>query len=143
MSEEVTLKRLDDRIQWYDQSARRKQYLYKGLKVVSIVSAGAIPVVTAASLDTLVAAFLGAFVVAIEGLQQLYKFHDQWLAHRYTCEALKREKYLYLAPAGAYAKSDHPAQLLAEQVEALVARETASWHDLELAAGAGKATGSA
>jgi hypothetical protein len=130
---ELTLGRLEHLIGWYDRSAKRKQYLYKGLKLLSIFSAGSIPVLTVATIDSLVVATLGALVVAIEGIQQLYQFHDQWLAHRYTCEALKREKYLYGATAGPYAESDNPLRLLAESVETLVSQETSAWRDLEAA----------
>lgn len=136
-----TRDRLEELISWYDGSAKRKQFLYKGLKVASIVAAGSIPVITAASVATIVAAVLGATVVAIEGIQQLYQFHDQWLAHRYTCEALKREKFLFAAGAGPFADQQNPARLLAERIEALVAHETSTWRDLEAARTASAGSG--
>jgi Protein of unknown function (DUF4231) len=42
----------------------------------------------------------GFIVVTIETAQQLNQDQQDWMAHRSTCEALKHEKYLYLATSG-------------------------------------------
>jgi hypothetical protein len=49
------------------------------------------------------------------------------MAYRSTCEALKHERYLYLAKAGPYAAATEPRVLLAERVEGLVSQEHAKW----------------
>ena len=55
---------------------------------------------------------------------------------RSTAEALKHEKFLFLAHAGAYATSANPRVLLAERIEALVTNENTKWisHQQEAAA---------
>jgi hypothetical protein len=40
---------------------------------------------------------LVAVIVVLEGAQHLYQFHEQWITYRSTAEALKHERYLYLA----------------------------------------------
>ena len=70
------------------------------IKVVQIVSAAAIPVLAATSLPTWVAGGLGALIVVLESVQQLFQFHSNWTHYRSTAEALKHEKFLYLAHAG-------------------------------------------
>ena len=44
-----------------------------------------------------------------------------------TSEALKHEKFLYLAHAGTYATAANPEALLAERIEGRVSQEHASW----------------
>jgi uncharacterized protein DUF4231 len=70
---------------------------------------------------------LGALIVVLEGLQQLFQFQQNWTGYRATAEALKHEKYLYLARAGPYADVAGVDALLAERVEAVVGREHAAW----------------
>ena len=61
-----------------------------------------------------------------EGAQHLYQLQENWITYRSTAEALKRERYLYLAKAGPYAEGDRHKQL-AERLEVLISREHAKW----------------
>ncbi len=126
-----TLGRLDDQIRWYDQHSgwqRRSFYL---LKLVTIVAAAAIPVLAATLSDVylnkIVTSSLGALIVVIEGIQQLFQFQTNWIIYRSACEGLKREKYLYLGNAGPYAAAHNPHSLLAERIESLISQELAHW----------------
>ena len=84
---------------------------------MQIVSAAVIPVLAATSLPTWVAGALGALIVVLESIQQLFQFHSNWTHYRSTSEALKHEKFLYLAHPGAYATCANPEALLAERIE--------------------------
>ena len=119
--------RLEEQIKWYSRGSRRNKRWYLRIKVVQIVSAAIIPVLAATSLPTWVAGGLGALIVVLESIQQLFQFHSNWTHYRSTSEALKHEKYLYLAHAGAYASAAHPDALLAERIENRVSQEHASW----------------
>ncbi len=135
MSEDPTMARLDDQIGWYDRRSGSNQRWYKALKVTVIILAALIPVLAGVPLPLLpatgapswVLGILGAVVVVIEGIQQLYQYHGNWISYRSTCEALKHEKYLYLAKAGPYAAAADAHALLAERVEFLVSQEHAKW----------------
>jgi Protein of unknown function (DUF4231) len=70
---------------------------------------------------------LGVLIAVIEGLQQLNQYHANWIAYRSTSEALKHEKFLFLATAGPYAAAIDPRVLLAERIESLVSQEHAKW----------------
>ena len=59
--------------------------------------------------------------------QQLFQHHSNWTQYRSTCEALRHEKYLWMAHAGPYARSQRPDALLAERVEGLVSQEQSAW----------------
>lgn len=82
----------------------------------------------------------GAFIVVLEGLQQLQQYQQNWTTYRSTCERLRHEKYLFLARAGSYATAPAPEALLAERVEGLVSQEHAAWvsHRDDTAAKAGE-----
>lgn len=122
-----TLERLDSQIAWYDAKSRQCARRFKVLKAVVIGAAAAIPVVAAFDVKVYVAGILGAVVVVVEGLLQAYQYHQNWITYRSTAEALKHEKYLYLARADVYAGSRNPLRLLAERIEGLISQEHARW----------------
>jgi hypothetical protein len=119
--------RLEDQMAWYSARARTSKHWYMRIKVAQIVSAAIIPVVATADLPTWIAGGLGALVVVLESLQQLFQFHANWTSYRSTAEALKHEKFLYVARAGGYATAKDPAAMLAERIECRVSREHAAW----------------
>jgi hypothetical protein len=124
---DITLDRLEDQLAWYDRKSSYNQKAFKRLKVCTIAAAALVPVM--ATTYPLVTAGLGILIAVIEGVQQVYQFHSNWTVYRSTSEALKREKYLYLAHAGDYGTAQDPKVLLAERVEALVAAEHAKWSE--------------
>jgi hypothetical protein len=135
MSDEVTMARLKDQIGWYDRRSRSNQSWYKILKITVVAIAALIPLLSGLQLPfpsfggvpAWVLGALGAAIAVIEGIQQINQYHANWISYRSTCEALKHEKYLYLANAGPYAGTVGPHRLLAERVESLVSQEHAKW----------------
>ncbi|HWF45463.1 MAG TPA: DUF4231 domain-containing protein [Bryobacteraceae bacterium] len=128
-AEQVTLARLDDQITWYSHKSALNQRRYKILKVVTIASAAVIPVVTTAGIPygSSIAAGLGVLIAITEGVQQLNQYNANWTSYRTTSEALKHEKFLYLAKAGPYRSAENPSASLAERIEALVSQEGSKW----------------
>ncbi len=130
-----TLDRLEDQLKWYSgKSAWNKQWFYR-LKVAEIIAAALIPFFAAYTDLAFLTGLLGVIIVVLEGLQGLYQFHDNWTSYRSTSEALKHEKYLYMAKAGPYKDAADPDALLAERVEATVSREHAKWVGVQEKAG--------
>jgi Protein of unknown function (DUF4231) len=119
--------RLEEQIAWYDRKSGENQRWFKGLKVCQIVTAAAIPVAAGVSAPVWLVGGAGAFIVVVEGLQQLQQYQQNWTTYRSTCERLKHEKFLYLARAGAYGAAPNPDAMLAERVEGLVSQEHAAW----------------
>lgn len=119
--------RLEDQLAWYDATARHHREWFHRLKVAQIVIAAAIPVSAGAGVSAWMTGSLGASIVVLEGLQQLFQFQQNWTGYRATAEALKHEKYLYRARAGAYADVPREDALLAERVEGLVSQEHSAW----------------
>lgn len=128
-SEQVTLERLNTQIDWYDNRSRSNKKLYKSLKILTLIAATMIPVLTTSTMAhaSQLVATLGVLITLLEAFQQLNQFQANWIAYRATAESLKHEKYLFLGAAGIYAKSPKPPALLAERVELLVSEENAKW----------------
>ena len=124
---DVTIERLEEQLTWYDRKSAYNKSWHMRLKIATLVAAALIPLASGILTFPWVAGGLGVLVVVFEGAQQLNQFHHHWVTYRATCEALRHEKYLFLAGAGPYASADHPRRLLAERVESLVSTEHARW----------------
>jgi Protein of unknown function (DUF4231) len=122
-----TWARLEDQLGWYDRRSADNQRRYRLLKIGQLVAAATVPVVAGLQVTPWVTGGLGSAIVVMEGLQQLYQFHERWLSYRSIHAALLREKHLYLARAGDYAAAPRPEALLAERVEALLSQEVTAW----------------
>jgi hypothetical protein len=130
------MQRLEDQITWYGSRSTKNQRMFKALKTIVIVSAALIPFLSGLNLKGellgidythWIVGGLGILVTIVEGLQQLHQYHDNWIAYRSTCEALKHEKFVFLGAAGPYAAAANPHALLAERIESLVSQEHAKW----------------
>ena len=121
-----TWARLEDQIDWYDRKSQAAQKAYKRVKVAQLLLAAGVPVAVASAVPGVVTATLGALVVVLEGVQQLYQWQTNWVLYRSTGEALAHEKFLYLAEAGPYSGAER-RRVLAERVEGLVSQEHAKW----------------
>jgi Protein of unknown function (DUF4231) len=132
-----TLQRLDDQIGWYDKKSQYAQTWFKKLKLVQLVTAGIIPLLAIFSIPSSekVTAVLGLVILVVEGLQQLNQYQTNWLSYRSTREALRHEKYLFLAGAGPYAEAEQALPLLADRIEGLISQEHGKWLSAQQAPG--------
>ncbi|MGH3755057.1 MAG: DUF4231 domain-containing protein [Pseudonocardiaceae bacterium] len=118
--------RLEDQLGWYDRKSVAAQQAYKRVKLGQLAVGAAVPVFAGLQVSAALTATLAAVVVVAEGAQQLYQWQTNWVLYRSTAEALKHEKYLYLAAAGPYSGDDR-SRVLAERLEGLVSQEHAKW----------------
>lgn len=125
--------RLEDQIGWYDRKSIANQRAYKRIKVVEILSAAVIPFLATFNFPHVVwvTGALGVLITVLEGLLHLNQYQQNWISYRSTCEALKHEKYVYLAKAAPYANATDPHALLAERIESLVSQEHAKWASVQ------------
>ena len=125
--------RLEEQIAWYDRKSRSSQRIFKRIKIVEILAAAAIPFLAGQNYphDKLVIGALGVLITFLEGMLHLNQYQQNWTNYRSTCEALKHEKYVYLAKAGPYAAAVNPRALLAERVESTVSQEHAQWASVQ------------
>src|SRR3712207_300681 len=97
-----TLERLDEEIAFYDRESRSSQRRLQWLRAIQLVAAGAIPVAAKVEAPRQVDSALAALIIVIGTVQQSGRYEQKWSTYRGTCEALKREKYLFLRRAGPY-----------------------------------------
>jgi hypothetical protein len=122
-----TEERLEDQINWYDLKSQQAQRRFKVMKAFVLGGAASIPVLAGFEAPIYVAGIIGAVVVVLEGLLHAYQYHTNWLTYRSAAEALKREKYLYLAKADVYSRSRDPLGLLALRIEGVISQEHGRW----------------
>lgn len=125
--------RLEDQIKWYDGKSSSNQKGYKGIKIAEILAAACIPFIGSFPIPHVVwiTGGLGVLITVLEGLLHLNQSQQNWINYRSTNEALKHEKYLYLAHAGPYGSASDPHALLAERIESLIAEEHAKWSSVQ------------
>ena len=108
--EEYIKNRVDTEIEWYDKKSIHSQKMYKGFQIVEIVLASFIPLFSAYSQNCTIVAFtvglFGAIIAIIESTTKLYKYHENWIQYRTTCELLKYQKNLFLTGSYPYNNSD-------------------------------------
>ncbi len=137
--DDVTLDRLNDQLRWYGGKSRKARRTFKTIKVIEILAAAFIPFLGSLSVAfeglkphlSLITGSLGVLITILEGILHLNQYQEDWTNYRTTAEALKHEKFLYLALAGAYASAQNPKTLLAERVEALVSQEHSQWTTIQ------------
>lgn len=123
--------RLEDQICWYDNKSKYCQRWYKWLKVVQVILAVGIPIVS--HLDNSawkwVVSVSGALIAVIEAIEHMNQYSTLWVMYRSTAERLKHEKFLFLSLAGPYRNLTETDRLimLAERVEEHVSTEHANW----------------
>lgn len=125
--------RLEQQIAWYDLKSIYNQKVYKRIKVIEILAAAFIPLIAALSIPytAIITGALGVLITVLEGLIHLNQYQQNWTSYRSTCEALRHEKYVYLAKAAPYAGVPDSYALLAERVESLVSQEHAKWASVQ------------
>jgi Protein of unknown function (DUF4231) len=128
---DVVLDRAEYEIAWYEKHATASRVSYCAIKLLQILLAAFVPVAVGVNAPRLVTGSLGGLVVVLEGVQQLFRFHDNWIRYRQTSEDMLREKYLYAGSAGDYADTPSPRRLLAERIESLASREAHQWVNLQ------------
>lgn len=131
--------RLDDQINWYDNKAASAQRWYKVYQVAELIIAALIPLLSGyAASSTLIAVIIGvggALISLIEGICKLFRFHENWIEYRSTCELLRHEKYLYQMKAFPYCKDESYEQMFVKNVESLISAESSKWKTNNVAQG--------
>jgi hypothetical protein len=127
---EYLQQRLEDQIDWYSAKSSHCQSRYKAIRVVEIVSAAIIPLLSGLGekipCGPWIIGTLGVVIAVATAVGSLFKYHENWIQYRATSEALKHEKYLYLASVTPYdgANSYH---VLVQRVEGLISNENSTW----------------
>jgi len=124
--------RIDDQITWYSGKSRRNKISYRTLRILSIIIALSIPILTGFigkghdDMMKVTISVAGALVALFEGLLSLYKYQENWIQYRSTAESLKHHKFLFETRAAPYHEAGAFSQFV-QVAEALMANERMSW----------------
>jgi hypothetical protein len=130
-AQQYLAERVDDQIKWYGDKGRRNKQAHHLLRVVEISAAALIPFLAGyvgepSSGVKFTVGLLGVVVAVAAGLLALYKLQENWLQYRATCEALKHEKFCFLARAAPY-DTAQAFPLFVMRVEGVISQENSNW----------------
>ena len=121
-------------IAWYDAKSMRNQAWYRTLQWGLILLSASTPVMIALAQKTDSVPWLKAFplitsvLVAILATSlKTFKFEENWVNYRTTCETLKKEIHFYGAGIDEYKDCEDKQALFVKRVEALISRENSLW----------------
>jgi Protein of unknown function (DUF4231) len=128
--QEYIQQRLDPQIAWYDSKSVWNQEWYKRLRFAEIIIACSLSFLVSYA-DSLVAikilaGLLGVAIAVIAGILALFKFQENWIEYRSTCENLEREKLLFETGTEPY-DTERAALDLVARAEAILSKEYATW----------------
>ena len=110
----------------YNQQAQRCRLAHQCTRATSLVSGAAVTVCAGIGAWTWVTACLGALIVVLEGLQQLFRWHDNWIEYRQAAEAMRQDAMDFLAAVGSYSGADRLVVLAAAR-RRIALSENGSW----------------
>ena len=126
--------RYDDQIQWYDKKATENQNRYKSAQLAVIVLSALTPVLIEINIHLgsdynfgYLAMFTSVTVAILTTLLKTFKYQENWLTYRNTCETLRKEKHFFDFDLGDYGNTENKQALFVERVESLISRENTMW----------------
>jgi hypothetical protein len=92
---------------------------YYSTKVVILVLGATIPILTTFDAWPWVIAIVGGTITVVEGLSQVWHFHDRYIAARVLRRGLVKERILYESAAAPYGADGDRDHVLAERISGL------------------------
>ncbi len=121
--------RYGNQIEWYDKKAIWNQKWYRRLQFSIIGFSALAPILVAVSVgwERWLAVFMTAFVAIAVSILKAFKYQENWINYRTTCETLKKEIHYYNAGIVPYDYTDEKEVVFVERVESLLSRENTIW----------------
>jgi len=133
MNKEKFDKFLTDRykkeVNWYDRRANRNQLLYTIFQWVAICLSALTPflIVIGEVWSHLLAVAMAVLVAISTAALKAFKYQENWINYRTTCETLRKEIHFYEAGIQGYDSVADKEALFVERVESLISRENTLW----------------
>lgn len=121
--------RYKQQIEWYDSKSQKNQWIYKVLQIIIIILSFSTPVIIALSYDSskIISILVSSMVAILSTTIATFKFYENWINYRTTCESLKKEKHYYDFHIGPYKEVTDKQSLFVERVEDLISKEHTIW----------------
>lgn len=129
--------RVDDQINWYDKKSISCQKKYKVSQTLEIILAALIPLLSAYTKNcaaiAVIVGVLGAAITIIESITKLYKWHENWIEYRSTCELLRYQKHLFETKSAPYNNEPETIEnLFVRNIENIISSENNKWKTIQL-----------
>lgn len=130
--------RLINQIIWYDTSAIKKQSMYKGLMICTIIFTAIIPILSLFTsfkyglIATVLIALLSTSSSAILSILNLCEYRNLWVEYRSNCEMLKSILHRYFMKSNEFNVPDKKVNLdlLISSCEEYMTKEFQTWAEL-------------
>ena len=126
--------RYENQTDWYDKKSIWNQKMYRRFQWAVIVLSAITPVLVAivairpeVKVTSWPAVVISAIVAIGTTALKTFKYQENWINYRTTCETLRKEIHFYNASVGEYKDTDDREALFVERVEALISRENTMW----------------
>ncbi|MFI5086001.1 MAG: DUF4231 domain-containing protein [Actinomycetales bacterium] len=110
----------------YSDGAARNKAWYLILKLLTLSAGASGAILAALAAPAAVTASVTACAVLSESIQQLFKFHDNWLNYRSTAEQLRIDGYLYAAASPPF-DTTGCRQMLADKMQKAASTQFQVW----------------
>lgn len=116
-------------IEWYDHKAKCNHRTYQSFQWIAIILSASTPVLIAIGEGIVrwVAVVIAALVAISTAALKTFKYQENWINYRTTCETLKKEYYFYESGLQGYDGAEDKEALFIERVESLISRENTLW----------------
>jgi len=127
--EEYQKGRYRDQIDWYDKRAMENHRRYKVLQWTAIVLSVVTPILIIAEIgqSKWIVVVIAALVAISTAALKTFKYQENWINYRTTCETLRKEIHFYDACIQGYEAAEDKEALFVERVESLISRENTLW----------------
>lgn len=126
--------RYEPQIQWYEKRSASTKKSYEIFQWGLIVLSALTPVLVVIDFVGTANFFLrcmpivtSVLVAILSSGSKTFKFQENWMNYRTTCETMKKEIHFYKAGSGEYSQTDNKEKLFVERVESLISRENTLW----------------
>jgi len=121
--------RYKNQIDWYDKKSIFNQKIFKTMQWSIIILAAIAPILILVGDGLLkwIAAGIALLIAIGTSAQKVFKYQENWINYRTTCETLKKEGYYYNSGIYEYKEAKNPEELFVERVENLISRENTYW----------------
>jgi len=116
-------------INWYDKKAIQNHNKYKLLQWTAIVLSVVTPILIIVETDHIrwiVVAIAALVAISIAALKT-FKYQENWINYRTTCETLRKEIHFYNACIQGYEAVEDKEALFIQRVESFISRENTLW----------------
>lgn len=121
--------RYEPQIEWYSRRAKRNHNAYLVFQWLAVVLSALTPILIVVGDGWLkwLAVAVAALVAISTSAVKTFKYQEQWINYRTTCETLKKEIHLHDANIHDYAHTNDKKALFVDRVESLRSRENTLW----------------